>query len=60
VLKYQENEWAKIVQRMVTADLNGIPNGRFVDSILDGNNSLIYLIEFDTPADEMMFILRWV
>ena len=59
MLKYQEDEWAKIVQRMVTAELIGIPNGRFVDSVLDGNKCLSYLIEFNTPTDEMMFVLRW-
>ena len=59
MLKYQEDDWAKIVQRMVNADLDQIPNGRYVDSVLDNNKCLSYLLEFDTPEDEVMFVLRW-
>jgi len=58
MLKYQEDDWTYIQRRMVADGLTQIPNGRFVDSVLD-NNSLSYLIEFDTPENEMMFVLRW-
>ena len=59
MLKFREDDWTYIQHRMVADGLTQIPNGRFVDSVLDSNNSLSYLIEFDTSENEMMLILRW-
>jgi len=52
-------DWAVIQNRMVNAGLDNVPNGRFVDSVRKGD-FLYFIIEFNTPADEMWFKLKWL
>lgn len=52
-------EWMVIQNRMTDAGLNDVPNGRFVDSFRKGDY-LYFIIEFNTPADEMWFKLKWM
>lgn len=52
-------DWAVIQNRMINAGLDNVPNGRFVDSVRKGDY-LYFIIEFNTPADEMWFKLKWM
>ena len=52
-------EWMAIQDKMMAAGLNDVPNGRFVDSVRKGDY-LYFIIEFNTPADETWFKLKWM
>lgn len=56
---FRVDEWTPIQQRLVEAGYNHIPNGTMKDSFLK-NKFLHFIIEFNTPEDEIMFILKWL
>lgn len=53
------DDWAPIQQRMIEAGLNDVPNGRLADSFTK-NKFLYFIVEFNTPQDEMWFKLKWM
>lgn len=59
MLTFRMIDWMKIQQKMEEEGLTDIPKGRFVDSFRKGDY-LYFLIDFDTPADEMWFTLKWI
>lgn len=56
---FRIDEWVPIQQRLVEAGYSNLPRGKFKDSFRE-NGFLHYIIEFDTPEDEIMFILKWL
>jgi len=52
-------DWIPIQERMIEAGLDNVPNGKFQDSYRRGDY-LYYVIEFNTPEDEMWFRLKWM
>jgi hypothetical protein len=58
MLTYRMIDWVDIQQRMVAGGLSDIPNGRFVDSYRK-DDYLYFIVDFNSPEDEMMFLLRW-
>jgi hypothetical protein len=43
---------------MIEGGLSDIPNGRFVDSFRKGDY-LYFMVDFNSPEDELMFLMRW-
>lgn len=56
---YKATDWMPIQQRMMEAGLNDVPNGKMVDSFLDANGKMVFMVEFDTAQDELFFKLKW-
>lgn len=56
---YTATDWMPIQQRMMEAGLNDVPNGKMVDSFLDANGKMVFMVEFDTAQDELFFKLKW-
>lgn len=56
---YNSDTWIPLCRRMIEAGQMDVPNGRIVDSVSDGSGKVKFLIEFNTPEDELMFVLRW-
>jgi hypothetical protein len=58
MLTYRMIDWVNIQQRMIEGGLSDIPNGHFHDSYRK-DDYLYFMVEFDTPEDELMFLMRW-
>jgi len=52
-------DWVPIQQRLIEAGYSNVPCGKFKDSFRE-NGFLHYIIEFDTPEDEVWFRLKWL
>lgn len=52
-------DWMIVQKKLRGAGFDDVPNGRFVDSVRKGDY-LYFIIEFNSPQDEMWFKLRWL
>lgn len=52
-------DWVDHIQpKLLKAGYTRIPNGIIKDGVRKGDY-FYYIIEFDTPEDEILFSLRW-